>query len=219
VRPLAAILATAACALLLEGCSNKPPIPDWQTNAHDSALRAVAAYMNGDARAETAEFDRARVETARTGKAEQVARVELLRCAARVASLVVEPCTAFEKLREDTPAAEKAYADYLAGRLRPQDAALLPEQQRAVAAAPSDAALQSIEDPLSRMVAAGVMFQTGKASPAVIASAVETASAQGWRRPLMAWLMVQLQRAEAAGAAAEAARLRRRIALVESGGR
>ena len=44
---------------------------------------------------------------------------------------------------------------------------------------------------------------------------VPTASAQGWRRPLLAWLMVQLQRAEAAGAADDAQQLRRRIAIVE----
>jgi len=43
--------------------------------------------------------------------------------------------------------------------------------------------------------------------------AINTASAQGWRRPLLAWLQLQLQRAEAAGDSAEAARIRRRIAL------
>ena len=47
-----------------------------------------------------------------------------------------------------------------------------------------------------------------------IATAIETASAQGWRRPLLAWLNVELQRAEAVGATSDAERLRRRIALV-----
>jgi hypothetical protein len=48
-----------------------------------------------------------------------------------------------------------------------------------------------------------------------MATAVDTASAQGWRRPLLAWLNVQLQRAEKAGDAQEADRLRRRLALVQ----
>jgi hypothetical protein len=43
--------------------------------------------------------------------------------------------------------------------------------------------------------------------------ATETASAQGWRRPLLAWLGVQAARAEQAGAAEEAQRIRRRMAL------
>ena len=68
---------------------------------------------------------------------------------------------------------------------------------------------------MSTLVAAGVMLQRGTLSPAVLAVAVDTASAQGWRRPLLAWLGLQLKAAEAAGDAAEAERLRRRIALVQ----
>jgi hypothetical protein len=48
----------------------------------------------------------------------------------------------------------------------------------------------------------------------VVAQAVETASAQGWRRPLLAWLGVQAKLAEQGGDAAEAERVRRRMALV-----
>jgi hypothetical protein len=62
-----------------------------------------------------------------------------------------------------------------------------------------------------------VLFRSGNASPAVMSLAVDTASAQGWRRPLLAWLGVQLLRAEKAGDAAEAERLRRRIGVVEQG--
>ncbi|MDL1863285.1 hypothetical protein FBR04_19980 [Betaproteobacteria bacterium PRO7] len=81
----------------------------------------------------------------------------------------------------------------------------------------ADAALRAIEDPLARLVAAGVVFRANRATPATIALAIETASAQGWRRPLLAWLNVQLLRAEKAGDRAEAERLRRRIGLVQGG--
>jgi hypothetical protein len=204
---------------LLTACASGPPVPDWQMNAKASLERAVAAYLTGNARVEAAEFGRARSEVARTARFDLMGRVELARCAARVASLVFEPCAGFEKLRSDSEPAERAYADYIAGRLAPQAAAPLPAQHRAVAAAADDAAaaaaVQRIDDPLARLVAAGVLFQTGRANPAVIAQAIETASAQGWRRPLLAWLNVQLARAEKAGAAAEAQRLRRRIAIVQ----
>jgi hypothetical protein len=46
----------------------------------------------------------------------------------------------------------------------------------------------------------------------------KSARAQGWRRPLMAWLQLQVQRAEAAGDAEAAAALRRRMSIVEQGG-
>ncbi len=211
------LLAVAIGVLLLAGCASKPPEPEWEMNAHGSAQKALDAYLSGNARVEKLEWERARAEVARTGRPDLLARLELLRCAAQVASLVVEPCAAFEALRQDAAAPERAYADYLAGRsLAAPDAALLPAAQRAVAAPGSGgAALAAIEDPLSRLVAAGVLLQTGRADPAAIATATDTASAQGWRRPLMAWLLLQVQRAEAAGDTAAAERLRRRVAVAE----
>ena len=208
-------LATMGCALLLVACSSKPPVPDWQMNAQGATQKAIEAYLSGNARVEKLEWDRARAEVARTGRPDLLARLELMRCAAQVASLVTEPCERFEALRADAAAPEQAYADYLAGRVQAGQVALLPPAQRAVATAGNAASLAGIADPLSRLVAAGVLLQTGKASPAVITAATDTASAQGWRRPLMAWLLLQVQRAEAAGDTAAADALRRRVRVVE----
>ena len=205
----------ALAAALLAGCGNKPRVPDWQMNAHDTLERYVKAFMEGNARVEAAEFERARGELAATGRPGLVARAELTRCALRVASLQFDACDGFEKLRADAPASERAYADYLAGRIAPADAALLPPQHRAAASPAGDAAaVRAIQDPLSRLIAAGVLFRNGRASPDVLALAADTASAQGWRRPLLAWLEVEARRAAAAGDADAEARIRRRIHLI-----
>jgi hypothetical protein len=167
-----------------------------------------------------AEFDLARRELASTGRADQVALAELTRCAVRVASLDIGPCEGFEGLRPDATAAERAYADYLANRVQVGDVALLQEQHRAFAVGglsgdAATSALRAIDNPLARLVATGVLFRGGRANPAAIALAVDTASAQGWRRPLLAWLGVQLALAEKAGDSTSAEHLRRRIALVQ----
>jgi hypothetical protein len=207
-------------ATLLAACASGPPPPDWQTNAKSALDAAVTAYLAGDNGAEAREFERARSHIARTGRAELMARAELMRCAAHVASLVFEPCDGFERLRRDAAAPERAYADHLAARaLTRDDIERLPPPQRAAAAAVAGAdatlgSVQAIDDPLSRLIAVAVLFQAGKASPEMIALAADTASGQGWRRPLLAWLNVQALRAERAGAADEAQRLRRRIELV-----
>ena len=201
--------------LLLVACASKPKAPDWQLEAHGALERYVKAFLAADARVESAEFVRAREQLTRTGDAGLVARAELTRCALRVASLALEPCVGFDALRPDAPAAERAYGDYLAGKALPPDVALLPPAHRAAATAGADAgAIKAIDDPLARLVAAGVLFRTGRASPEVLQLAVDAASAQGWRRPLLAWLGAQARRAELAGAPQEAGRLRRRIALV-----
>jgi hypothetical protein len=209
-------ISAVACSLLvLAACSSNPPPPQWPAEAKGSSERATEAWLSGDGRIEAAEFNRARAELARTGQVTLVARLELLRCATRVASLVVEPCAGFDALAQDAALAEHAYARYLAGTAQAGDSALLPEVHRSlIGNAAPDAALAAIKDPLSQLVAAGVLFRSGRATPRVIATAVDTASARGWRRPLLAWLQVQHQRAQAAGDASSAAALQRRIDLV-----
>jgi hypothetical protein len=202
-----------AFLLSLAACSAGPKAPDWQLEAKGSVERAVTAYLEGDSRVEAVEFSRARSEVSATGRIDLIARTELLRCASHVASLVFEPCAGFERLRQDAAPAERAYADYLAGK--PVQAALLPEPQRA-AAGGGEAAIKAMTDPLSQLVAAGAAFQTGRASPAVVQAAVDAASSQGWRRPLLAWLGVQASLADKARDGIEAARIRRRIELTQN---
>ena len=182
----------ALALALAAACSDNPPVAEWQQNAFDSLQVFRELYLRGDSQGAESEFKRARAELASTGRADLVARAELIRCGAQAASLVFEPCKGFEAVRQDAGAEERAYADYLEGR----------------------AARTSTSEPFSRLVAYGVQFRTTHIDPQGIAAAVDIASSQGWRRPLLAWLGVQLKRAEQAGDSETAARLKRRIELV-----
>ena len=205
------ILATCAVGFSLLACGNAAKVPDWQGDAKTAADRYVDAQLKGNTRAAQAEFELARRETASTGRPDWVARIELLRCAVQVASLNVDACSGFEALRPDAAAPELAYADYLAGQAVPIEAqALLPAAQQGVSAQ----TVAGVADPLSRLVAAGVLLRRGQASPEVVQLAVNTASEQGWRRPLLAWLGVQAQQAQAQGDAQRAQALHRRMDLV-----
>jgi len=184
---------SAALALALTaGCSSAPVPLDWQQNSFDALQSFQRLYLAGDSGGVEAEFKNARAELAATGRADLVARAELVRCAAQVASLVFEPCKGFEALRQDAGAEERAYAAYLEGR----------------------GPHSTTNEPFSRLVGYGVQMRTASIDPQGIASAVEISSGQGWRRPLLAWLGVQLKRAEQAGDSETAARLKRRIELV-----
>jgi hypothetical protein len=207
---------SALFAMALTACASGPKPADWQLEAKGAMDRAVTAYLEGNSRVEAAELAKARQEISSTGRIDLMARAELLSCASRVASLVFEPCARFENLRQDAPPAERAYADYLAGKLQAQDINVLPKNQQISAQASisrAPAAIESIADPLARLVAAGTSLQAGNASPALVQAAVDAASSQGWRRPLLAWLGVQLKLHEASGNRIEAERVQRRIAL------
>jgi hypothetical protein len=117
-------------ALSLAACGNNPPVPDWQMNAKNGIDRATAAYMEGNARVEAAEYKRAREALSSTGKIDLIIRAELTQCAARVAALVFGDCAGFDKLTQDASPADRAYAAYLAGRATASDAALLPAQRQ-----------------------------------------------------------------------------------------
>jgi hypothetical protein len=225
------VLAALSSAALLAACAGGPPPPAWQSNARQALDSAVQAHLSGDSRVEAQDFARARSEIARTGNPQLMARAELIRCAAHVAGLMFGPCEGFERLRGDADLAGRIYADYLTAMpLSADDIARLPSAQRDAAKAvassrrgersapgPSAASVQKIDDPLARLIAVAVLFQAGQASPEMIAIAADTASAQGWRRPLLAWLNVQALRAEQAGVTEQAQRLRRRIELVQTG--
>jgi len=197
-------------ACLLAGCASRPQAPDWQANAKGALEAATDDYLKGHTAAAEAQFREARGETAATGRVERVIQIELVRCAAQAASLVFEACPGYAALAPDATPAQRAYAAYLAGQWQGLDVALLPEQHRAVV---GSGAFRQIADPLSQLVAAGALFKAGRMTPDGIVIAADTASDQGWRRPLLAWLGVQAQRLEASGDRAALEALRRRIAL------
>lgn len=207
----------AGVALTLAACADKPPVPDWKINSHGSVQRATDAYLSGKTRIADQEWRAARSEVSRTGSAQQLARVELSRCAAQVASAQFEECSGFERLRADAQAGELAYAEYLSGRpLSAAQIALLPEAQRKAAGDVN--AIATIADPLSQLVAAGVALRAGRATPETLVKASDTASAQGWSHALVGWLGLRAERAKAIGDAELAAALQRRIALVQQQG-
>lgn len=207
------LLALLAVAALLAACGSKPRQPDWLVNADGSQDRFERAYLSGRDKVAAVEFQRFRDEVSSTAQAALVARAELTRCAVRVAALDFSPCAGFEPLREDAGNAERAYADFLAGKLAPEEAKDLPKDYQGIAGDGGAAQVEKIKNPLSRVIAAGVLLRTGKADPKVLQIATDTASEQGWRRAVMAWLGARAMLADKNGDREEAARLRRRMEI------
>jgi hypothetical protein len=205
--------------LLLAACSTTPS-PDWKVDA-DSLLEAYGhALFEGNSRLADLDFRKARAEIARTGRLDLAAFAELTRCAYLSAVLEFGACEGYDRLAAQATPAEQAYARFLTGQWTGLDARQLPPQYADLVKAKDDAArakaLGELKDPVSRAIAAGVLLRAAQASPEVIALATRTASDQGWRRPLLAWLQVGMKRAQAAGDQSAQELLRRRIELVES---
>jgi hypothetical protein len=213
----------ASCLiLLLAGCSSAPPPPDWKMNAVSLIEHFQARWLEGDGKTADIALDKARGEIARSGRLDLLARAELAACATRAAALDFSNCAGYERLARgnanEAAASDIAYARFLAGDWSGLDAKALPAHYAGVTTAKDNAAanraVAEIKEPLPRLIAAALLFKSNRAEPATLATAIDTASERGWRRPLLAWLQVQLKRAQAAGDTSAAAHLQRRIDLI-----
>ena len=198
--------------LLLAACTHQPPPPDWLLTARSAGEQHARFYLEGRDRLAQSQLQTARAAVSRTGNASAMARIELHACAARIASLQPPACPEFQPLADDAGQAENAYFRYLTGQLAEGDLALLPAAQQAAWRNPSS--LNDIADPLSRLLAAAVLLHAGRLPPAASQIAIDTASQQGWRRPLAHWLQLEEERLNRAGDAAAAAAMARQRARV-----
>jgi len=187
----------ALFAIAGAGCS-VAPAPAWQADAHAALEGFTDAYLKGDTKLATRYFAESRAAVAGTGRPDLVARMELIRCGVGTAALDFDACAGYEAVRADAAESDEAIA-------KEKDA---DAQNRA---------LREIKDPLSRLVAAGALFRGGRLSPNGISTAVDTASEQAWRNPLLAYLNVQAKLTETAGDAPALEAIRKRIELVSKG--
>jgi predicted small lipoprotein YifL len=216
MKPLLAL----ACLVMLTACgSGGPPPPDWKTDAADLIERYQKHALRGDNTLAERYFQQAVAATGGAGRVAEAARLWLVHCATRRAMLIDDACTEYAELADFAPnAADRAYYQFVTLRWEGLDAALLPSQHRDLVRAPADRrreVLDRIDDPLARLLDASLLVMRREADAATLAMATETASSQGWRQPLLTYLKLRQQQAAAEGQAEDAARLARRIQLVE----
>ncbi|MGQ9725076.1 MAG: hypothetical protein ACUVVU_06955, partial [Tepidimonas sp.] len=205
MRPRGVLLALLAISVALSACG-AAPVAAGRIETRHAVDRATEATLAGRLRAAEQNWQAAANAAAASGRADALARVALARCAVEQAALVWDGCPAARAYLADAGPQERAYAAYL-GAL--SEASLpaggdafvqaLPPPHRPIAqmlrvdGLPAELTreLASIDEPLARLVAGGVAWRAGRLDAAGVALMVDTASEQGWRRPLAAWLGVQ----------------------------
>lgn len=213
------IIFSLILSLLLAACASGQTPPDWKSDAQTAIQRYTRHYLAGDVKLADASFARARAAVAATGDVAAVGRIELVRCGLHAAALDFTPCSGYHELAgiRTTPA-DRAYARFIGGDWQGMEVKLLPAQYISLAAASSrpqaeiNRVIAAIGDPVSRLVASGLMVKRGVFDAATLQVAVDTAAAQGWRRPLLTYLNLQQK---LGGDADTLAVIRARIRLIE----
>ena len=210
----------AALLVLLSACgSGGPPPPDWKADAADLIERYKKHELLGENILAERYFQQAIAATGGAGRVADTARLWLVRCATRKTSLADDDCHEYAELaRIDTTAEDRAYYQFITLRWSEVDATKLPKQYAGLMQAEAgkiNPQISSIDDPLSRLLATSLMTMRKQANDATLSIAAETASSQGWRRPLLVYLKLQEKQAFGRGDSVEQARLKVRIQLVE----
>lgn len=211
----------AILLLLMGGCGGKPT-PTWIAAGHQQLESFKGEFLTGAApRLVDLRFQKVQRELKKGGDLDLLQKAWLTRMALQVASReTMEP--------GDYPALEaalavpphRAFYRFLAGE-KELEAELLPVAYRPFwqtlkAGGSGEAAqrLTAIEDPLSRLIAAGVAARHLPPHERLLLTAVDTASENGWQRPLLAWLKELKGFYESTGDKAKAEMIGRRIALI-----
>jgi hypothetical protein len=207
-------------AALLSACGGSPPAPDWKKDSVSLIEKYRKAELKGENRLAERYFEQALAAAGSAARLEETARLQLIRCATRQASLSFEPCTGYLELAKFAAGAEdEAYHRFISGQWDDLDSSKLPAQYRDFAAnrdaAKNLAILQKINDPLSRLIAVSIAVMRKQADDAALNLAAETTSEQGWRKPLLVYLKLLENRASQKDDKAALEKLRARIKLVE----
>src|SRR5690349_8446292 len=95
----------------------------------------TAAYLSGDTKAATRYFQDARNTVSGTGRADLVARVELIRCGVGTAALDFDACAGASAMHADLADADRAYGAFLEGNANASEIGKLPAQYQSLAQA------------------------------------------------------------------------------------
>lgn len=206
--------------LLLTACgSGGPPVPDWKSDSVDFIERYKKHALLGENTLAERFFQQALRATGGAGRVGETGRLWLVHCATRRASLLDDDCSEYADLAKvDTSAEDRAYYQFVTLNWSGLGAAKLPAHYAAlVKSEPAriNAQIAAIKDPLSRLLAASLVTLRGQADHATLVLAMETASAQGWRQPLLTYLKLLEKSATERGAASEQQTYALRIRLIE----
>lgn len=212
-------LLLTACLILLAGCGGKTPPPDWKVDSSDLIERYQKHELRGENILADRYFQQAVHAAGSAGQVAETARLWLVRCAVRRASLDDDDCSEYVELAKfGTTEEDRAYYQFITLDWSGVDASRLPKHYAALVAGAADkrhAQVAAIDAPLSRLLAASLVVKRGEADDALLSLATETASAEGWKRPLLVYLKLAEKRASERQDEAALAAIQARIRLVE----
>lgn len=213
----------ALCCFFIVGCASKT-IPDWINAAHNHLENYKKNQLAGEEKIAELHFKKAIEEIKKSGDLELMSKAYLTKCAIQVALLEKMDDSDYLKVQIAHPSfANKNFHLFLQGNFGQVQKNLLPEQyhnflsavQKGLTAEVTNT-IEKIEDPLSRLIAAGLAVRGNKFDERSLKVAIDTASANGWKKALFIYLERLRSLYETENEIKKAESIRQKIELIKN---
>ena len=183
-------------SILLFGCGSSKPVPDWTDASFNQLDNYKKSYLSGKELIAEAYFNKAVDEIKSSGDLDILARAYLTKYACQVAVLEAFDDREYLKIEAVEPVLQnKNFHGFLKGAFDNVDEKLLPQQYEGFLRAfksgkKEDVAreISKMDNPLSKLIAVGLLVKKNKVEEIDLKLAIDIASQNGWKKPLLAYL-------------------------------
>jgi hypothetical protein len=177
------------------GCASKP-VPAWKNAASNQLENFKYDYLIGNTQIAEMHFNKAVEEIKKSGDLEILEIAYLTKYAVQIAVLEKIDDNEYKKIEAlYLSLSNRNFHAFLTGNLTFVERNLLPEQyqrfytvfQNTKSSAVTDKIID-IEDPLSRLVATGLVVLNNSHDERCLQNAIATASENGWKKALLVYL-------------------------------
>jgi len=205
----------------LGGCTSRT-IPQWQTASFNHLETFKQYYLAGDDKNAERYFSKAITEIKKSGRMDILAKGYLTKYAVRAATLETISGTEFLEINSVRPnRINMNFFTFLTGNFDTVDNDILPPRYKHFILTFQDGTLDDlnhdiakIKDPLSRLIAAGLTIKHGRYNEGTLKIALLAASAEGWKKALVAYLKHLQTLYENTGYTEKAERIQKQLNLL-----
>jgi hypothetical protein len=212
-----------AFSILFSGCGGKP-VPEWENASFNQLESYKKDYLTGKTGIAELHFSKSIEEIKKSGDLKVMAMAYLTKYAINVAVLEDFDDRDYLQIEDAQHDPEnKNFYNFLKGAFDQVDENLLPGEYRGFLKAfrhgkegNMEREFAGIEDPLSKLIAAGLLARQHRCPEMILKAAADTASENGWKKALVAYLAELQFFYETKKEMGKAADVQKRIQLIKN---
>jgi len=204
-----------ALALLLSGCSSQPA-PAWQQDGNTTMTNFINAHMEGNDKFAQNYYAKLVESLKLTADPDIIVIAPLTKCAMNIALFEAYGCSDAEPYLSVLKKKDNIKdMNFGAGRKTGLPSRYKDLNVSVCSAEVINLKIKKLDEPLSKIIASSVVIRNNCYDEKTLINAIDTASAEGWKRTVLTYLNLLLKFYEEKGFAEKAEAVAKRIELAQ----